>query len=125
MDAFGAPTQPSPAIESEARLNLLEPLATQLRLLWPVGVALALALGVAATVPGTLSRRVWVAFFALGTVLPAIVALVLSVEPHKVPPLLKRVIQGFALVISSLALGLGVIHGAFYRWEVVAAVIQV
>jgi hypothetical protein len=125
VGGFRAPTQSSRAIESEVRLNQPEPLATQLRLLWPVGVALALTLGVAAAVPGSLSGRVWFAFFALGTVLPATVALVLSVDPRKAPPPLTRVIQGLALLISGFALGLGVIHGAFYRWEVVAALIQV
>ncbi|MFI5286392.1 MAG: hypothetical protein ACHQ4F_08730 [Candidatus Dormibacteria bacterium] len=119
-----APTQSAPAV-SGATPNQLEILAVQVRLLWPVGVALVMALGVAASIPVAVSQRVWIAFFALGTALPGTLALVLAIDPGKVSPVLMRVVRGLGLFLAGFALGVGIVHGASYHWETIAALIQV
>jgi hypothetical protein len=79
-EGLRVPKQSSLAIASGAILDQLEPLAVQLRLLWPAGVALVIALGVVANTRGPMSQRVWLVFFALGTALPATLALVLAID---------------------------------------------
>ncbi len=125
IEGLKVPTQSSPAIAPGASLNQLETLAVRVRLLWPAGIALVMALGVAASTRGPVSQRVWIAFFTLGTALPATLALVLAIDPRKVSPLLMRVVRGLALLVSVFALGVGIVHGASYHWEAIAALIQV
>jgi hypothetical protein len=92
----------------------------QVRLLWPAGLALVLALGVWVAVHDS----VWIAFFALGTVLPAIFALVLAVDSRRLPHAAIRSAGAIAVLISALALVLGGLHGLSYRFAIVAAFIQ-
>lgn len=106
-------------------LTQLETPAVQVQLLWPAGVALVIALGIAASIPVAESERVWIAFFALGTALPATLALVLAIDPRKVSPVLMRVVRGLGLLVSGFALGVGIVHAASYPLEVIAALIQV
>src|ERR1700694_3739119 len=103
----------------------LETVAVQARLLWPAGAALVIALGVAAMVQLPDFQRVWIVFFALGTALPAILALVMVFDPRKVPANLMRVAAGFGLLLSGFALVAGLVHAAFYRYEPIAGLVQV
>ncbi len=120
-----APTQSSAAATSGTSLDQLETLVVQVRLLWPAGVALVIALGVAAIVPVADSQRVWIAFFTLGTALPATIALVLAIDGRKVSPVLMRVVRGLGLLVSGFALGVGIVHGRSYHIEAIAALVQV
>jgi|GEM_PF-2498469 len=106
-------------------LDQLETVAVQARLLWPAGAALVIALGVAAMVQLPDFQRVWIVFFALGTALPAILALVMVFDPRKVPANLMRVAAGFGLLLSGFALVAGLVHAAFYRYEPIAGLVQV
>lgn len=124
VDGLRPPTRPSPAIALGAGTNQLETLAVQVRLLWPAGAALVIALGVSAMVPVALSQRVWIAFFALGTILPAILAIALAVQSRSVSPVVLRVGRGIALGLSGFALGVGIVHAASFHWEAIAALVQ-
>jgi hypothetical protein len=98
-------------------------------LLWPAGVALVMALGVAAIVPGAESRRVWIAFFTLGSALPATLVIAMAVDPRRLSPAWLRAFRWLALAASGIALGAGVVHALTYRSgaipvEVGAALIQ-
>src|ERR1700687_659716 len=95
-------------------LDQLETVAVQARLLWPAGAALVIALGVAAMVQLPDFQRVWIVFFALGTALPAILALVMVFDPRKVPANLMRVAAGFGLLLSGFALVAGPPPGAVF-----------
>jgi hypothetical protein len=75
-------------------------------------------------VPVSESQRVWLAFFALGTVLPAIFALVLAVDRIRMPTAAIRIAGSIAALMSAFALILGVAHGLSYRFAVAGALIQ-
>jgi hypothetical protein len=84
-----------------------------------------MALAVAASIPVAMSQRVWIVFFTLGTALPATIALALAIDPRKVSPLVMRLVQGLALLVAVFALLVGIVHGASYHWEAIAALVQV
>ncbi|HEY8839742.1 MAG TPA: hypothetical protein VIO80_03680 [Candidatus Dormibacteraeota bacterium] len=125
MEGLTARTKRSPAIASPPSLYQLKALSVKMRLLWPAGVALVIALGVAVAVPVAVSQRVWIAFFAIGTILTAILAPVLAIDPRTISPVVIRVGRGLALGLSGFALGVGIVHAASYHWEAIAALVQV
>jgi len=67
----------------------------------------------------------WIAFFALGTVLPVVLAIAVAVDPQKLPPGVVRLLRTLALLISGVALGFGIVHAASHRFEVAVAFAQV
>jgi hypothetical protein len=125
VDGLTARTKRSPAIASPPSLYQLKALSAQVRLLWPAGIALVMALAVSAGTRGPVAPRVWIVFFTLGTALPATIALALAIDSRKVSPLLMRAVRGLALVVSVFALGVGIIHSASYHWEAIASLVQV
>ena len=97
----------------------------KVRLLWPAAAGMLIALGAAAAAPVTRVGRLWIAFFALGTVLPLILAIALAIDPQKLSPSVVRLLRALALLISGAALVIGVGHAASHRFEVAVALVQV
>lgn len=94
-----------------------------MRPLWPAGVAFTLVLGAGATAPAT-ANRIWIVFFVLGSVLPAIFTLVLAFDSRGLSRTALRTVSGLALLISVFVLVGGIVHVVAYRFAVVAALIQ-
>jgi hypothetical protein len=114
-----------PAPSNQAAIPFdLAALASQVPRLWPAGVAFVIAVGVWITIPATETQRVWIAFFVLGTVLPAIVAVTLAIDPLRPSPTVIRVARWLALLVSALTLEVGVAHGVASHVVAVAALIQ-
>ncbi|MDQ6879469.1 MAG: hypothetical protein M3082_17585 [Candidatus Dormibacteraeota bacterium] len=119
------PAQSSPDIAPEGWAGQLEALAVQVRPIWPAGLGLAMALAIAATVSVSDTQRVWIAFFALGTALPAALALVLAIDLNKASRSLIRDAPGLGLGLSGFALGVGIVHAVPHPLETIGALIQV
>jgi hypothetical protein len=83
-----------------------------------------IATGVWVAVPVDSSQRAWIAFFVLGTVLPAAIAIVLAVG-SRTSAGAARALGWLALMMSSLTVVVGAVYGLTYRTPIVGAVIQV
>ena len=93
-------------------------------MLWPAGLAFFVAADVWLAVPVSSTQRAWIAFFVLGTVVPATLAVALAVGP-RISAGAAHIFGWLALLLSILALVVGGAHGVTSRVAVVAAVVQV